>query len=173
MRKAPKSFQRTENTKNLQFKKIYGIIYTQNKKNNLKKEVITMKKLTKKEMFALMQEAFEAKVIPENADELAEFCAKEITALDNKAVKAKEYAAKKRAENDGLADVVLDALTGDFTVIDDIVAAILADGVEISKQKAVYRLTKLVEEGAAEKTQVTVPATEGKKARKVTAYRKV
>ena len=134
-----------------------------------------MKKVTKKEMFNLMLEIFVSRERPDDAtaDMCAQFCAKEIESLESKAVKAKEYAAKKRAENDTLTDVVLDALTGDYTLIDDIVAAILADGVEISKQKVVYRLTKLIEEGAAEKTQMTIPASEGKKSRKVTAYRKV
>lgn len=132
-----------------------------------------MKKLTKKEMFAMIQEAFSAKVIPENADELAAFCAAEIESLEKKAVKAKEYAAKKRAEADTLTDAVADALTGQFTVVDDILAELLADGVDTTKQKVVYRLSKLVESGAAEKTQVTIPASEGKKSRKVTAYRAV
>lgn len=132
-----------------------------------------MKKLTKKEMFALMQEAFAEKVIPDCADELADFCAKEIAALDHKAVKAKEYAAKRKADGDTLADAVLDTLTADFTVVDDIVAALLADGVDTTKSKVVYRLSKLIEAGNAEKTQVTVPAADGKKARKITAYRAV
>ena len=88
-------------------------------------------------------------------------------------MKAKEYAAKRKADGDTLADAVLDTLTGDFAVVDDIVAALLADGVDTTKSKVVYRLSKLIEAGSAEKTQITVPAADGKKARKITAYRAI
>ena len=39
--------------------------------------------------------------------------------------------------------------------------------------KVTYRLTKLVEAGDAEKTDVTVPGVDGAKARKVKAFRAV
>lgn len=130
-----------------------------------------MKKLTKKEMFTLMQEAFEAKVIPENAADLADFCAAEIESLDRKAAKAKEYAAKKKADSDALTEKVAEVLTAQYTPVDEVVAALEADGVEVTKQKVVYRLSKLVEAGTVEKTQQTIPGGDGKKSRKITVYR--
>ena len=131
-----------------------------------------MKKVTKKEMFTKMLETFVSRTLPDDAtaDMFAQFCAAEIDSLDKKAVKAKEYAAKKRAEADTLADAVADVLTAAPQTIDTIVAALEADGVETTKSKVIYRLSKLVESEVAVKSQVVIPAEEGKKARKVAAY---
>ena len=105
------------------------------------------------------------------AEALAAFAENEIALLDKKAAKAKERAAAKKAEADGLTDLVAAALTDEFQVIADIAAAVAESDADATVSKVTYRLGKLVEAGKAEKTQVTIPATEGSKARKVQAYR--
>ena len=66
---------------------------------------------------------------------------------------------------------VEDALTDEFQVIADIATAVAGVNADATVSKVTFRLTKLVEAGVAEKTQVTIPATETTKARKVQAYR--
>lgn len=103
------------------------------------------------------------------AEDLAAFAENEIVLLDKKAEKAKERAATKRAEGDALTDAVRDALTGEFEPIADIAARI--EGEDVTVSKITYRLGQLVKAGEAEKAQITIPATETTKMRKVMAYR--
>lgn len=100
---------------------------------------------------------------------LLAFAQKEIEQLDKKTAKAKETAAKKRTEADELMKAVEAALTDEFETIADIAARVDFEGATVSK--VTYRLTKLVETGVAEKTDVKVAATEDKKARTVKGYR--
>ena len=79
-------------------------------------------------------------------DALNAYCVNEIGLLDKKAAKAKETAAAKKAEKDELCVAVESVLTADYQTRQDIAAQI------------------------AEKTEVSVPGTDGK-ARKVVAYR--
>lgn len=130
-----------------------------------------MEKITKREMFEAIKETFETGTCKFDAATVMAFCDKEIASLDAKAVKAKERAAAKKAEADILMGQVEDALTGEFQTIADIATAVAAVNADATVSKITYRLTKLVESEIAEKTQVTVPATETTKARKVQAYR--
>ena len=130
-----------------------------------------MEKITKREMFEAIKETFETGSCKFDAAVVTAFCDKEIAALDSKAAKAKERAAAKKAEADVLMDQVKDALTGEFQVIADIAAAVAEVNADATVSKVTYRLGKLVESGDAEKTQVTIPATETTKARKVQAYK--
>ena len=132
-----------------------------------------MEKITKREMYEAIKETFETGSCKFDAATVTAFCDKEIAALDAKAAKAKERAAAKKAEADVLMGQVEDALTGDFQVIADIAAAVAEVNTDATVSKVTYRLGKLVEAGVAEKTQVTIPATETSKARKVQAYRAV
>ena len=132
-----------------------------------------MEKITKREMFEAIKETFETGSCKFDAATVVEFCDKEIASLDSKAAKAKERAAAKKAEADVLMDQVRDTLTGEFQTIADIAAAVAEVNADATVSKETYRLTKLVESGVAEKTQVTIPATETTKARKVQAYRLV
>ena len=116
-----------------------------------------MEKITKRAMFEAIKETFETGSCKFDAATVVEFCDKEIASLDSKAAKAKERAAAKKAEADGLTDLVA--------------AAVAESDADATVSKVTYRLGKLVEAGKAEKTQVTIPATEGSKARKVQAYR--
>ena len=132
-----------------------------------------MEKITKREMFEAIKETFETGTCKFDADTVTAFCDKEIASLDAKATKAKERAAAKKAEADILMGQVEDALTSEFQTIADIATAVAAVNPDSTVSKVTYRLTKLVEAGVAEKTQTTIPATEGTKARKVQAYKLV
>ena len=121
-------------------------------------------KITKKDNFnSLIELADKA-----GREDLVEFLNKEIASLEKKAAKAKAAAAEKRAAGDELKDVIASALTSEFASIADITAKVA--GEDVTSAKVSYRLTKLVEDGVAEKTEITIKE-EGKKARKQVQYR--
>ena len=130
-----------------------------------------MEKITKREMFEAIKETFETGTCKFDAATVMAFCDKEIASLDAKAAKAKERAAAKKAEADVLMDQVRDTLTGEFQTIADIAAAVAEVNADATVSRVTYRLTKLVEAGDAEKTDVSVPGVDGAKARKVKAFR--
>ena len=130
-----------------------------------------MEKITKREMFEAIKATFETGDCKFEPAVVMAFCDKEIASLDAKAAKAKERAAAKKAEADELMVQVREALTDEFQTIADIAAAVGEVNPDATVSKTTYRLTRLVEVGIAEKTQVTIPATDGGKARKVQAYR--
>ena len=131
-----------------------------------------MEKITKREMFEAIIEGVEAGSFKYDVEDIKAFCENEIALLDKKAAKAKEAAAKKRAEGDELTDAVRAALSADtFEPIADIAARIEGDDVTVAK--VTYRLTTLVKNGEAEKQEITITAGEGTKARKVQGYKKV
>lgn len=101
---------------------------------------------------------------------LAAFAENEIDLLDKKAAKAKERAAQKRAEGDELTVAVRAVMsTENFEPIADIAARITGDDVTVAK--VTYRLTQLVKNGEAEKSELTIPGGEGQKARKIQGYK--
>ena len=102
----------------------------------------------------------------ERKDEAVEFIDKQLELIASKAEKAKERAAKTKAEGDELRESVRAVLTEEFQTIDDIVAQVAEEGV--TKAKVTARLTQLVKTEMAEKDQVK--ADDG---RKVMAYRLV
>lgn len=132
-----------------------------------------MEKITKREMYEGIKAFVAGDACEIEIADIIAFCNKEIAALDTKAAKAKERAAAKKAEADVLMGQVEEALTDEFQVIADIAATVAEVNPDATVSKITYRLSKLVEAGVAEKTQVTIPATEGSKARKVQAYRAV
>ena len=87
-------------------------------------------------------------------DALKAFAENEIEQLDKKALKAKERAAAKRAEADELTDKVKAVLTEEYKTIAEIVIEL--DDEEVTAGKVTSRLTKLVNAGEAEKTDVKV-----------------
>ena len=128
-----------------------------------------MEKLTKRSVYEALLKMVETGTLEITEDELKTFCENEIALLDKKAEKAKERAATKRAEGDALTDAVRAVLTSEFEPIADIAARIEGDDVTVAKVQ--YRLGQLVKAGEAEKEQITIPATEGQKSRKIMAYR--
>ena len=132
-----------------------------------------MEKITKREMFEAIKATFETGDCKFEPAVVMAFCDKEIASLDAKAAKAKERAAAKKAEADELMVQVREALTGEYQTIADIAAAVAEVNADATVSKVTYRLTKLVEAGNAEKTDVAIPASEGSKARKVKAFRAI
>lgn len=132
-----------------------------------------MEKITKREMFEAIKETFETGSCKFDAEVVMAFCDKEIASLDAKAVKAKERAAAKRAEADELMTQVREALTEEFQTIADIATAVAEVNADATVSKVTYRLTRLVEAGEVEKTDVTIAGTDGGKARKVKAFRAI
>lgn len=133
----------------------------------------TVEKMTKKETFEMIIDLVSGLDV-EQVDTVIEFCEKEIAALDRKAEKAKETAAKKKAENDALLEVVYDALGEDeFETIAAIAKRVAEVEPESTVGKVQYRLTALAKEGRAEKSTIVIPATEDTKMRKVVGYRKI
>lgn len=132
-----------------------------------------MEKVTKREMY----EAIKASVVTGepckySVEMVAEFCDKEIAALDKRAEKAKERSAAKKVEADELMDKVAGVLTDEYQTIADIAGVLTAEDEDITVAKITYRLTKLVESGAVEKTQISIPGKEkGERARRVQAYK--
>lgn len=122
-------------------------------------------KMTKAMWFEEIKAVVEASDY-EKKDEAAEFIDKQLELIASKAEKARERAAKTKAEGDELREAVRAVLTEEFQTIDDIVAQVAEEGV--TKAKVTARLTQLVKAEMAEKDQIK--ADDG---RKVMAYRLV
>ena len=123
------------------------------------------KKTTKKDYYEMLKEiVLNANV--EGATELVEFIDKQVLLIDSKAEKAKARNAEKKANGDELREAVQNVLTDEFQTIDAIVSQI--EGEEITKAKITARLTSLVKNGIAEKTDV-----KDDEGRKLKAYKLV
>lgn len=105
-------------------------------------------------------------------DVLKEFAEKKLAQLDHRNEKAKERAAKKRAESDELLGVVLSYVTEEPQSREDITNAMIADGHDVTAGKVGYRLTALSKEddGRIVKQEATIPGVDGTKARRVMVY---
>lgn len=105
-----------------------------------------------------------------DADVIAAWAEKKIAQLDHKAAKAKETAAKKKAEGDALTDAVKEALGPEFETIADIAARI--EGEDVTVSKISYRLNALfkTEGSGVEKGEVVVKGEDGK-SRRLVGYR--
>ena len=120
-------------------------------------------KITKREMFeALVNYANGEHMAFEREDEmvvvmledLKAFAENEIELLDKKSAKAKERAMAKKAEVDELMDKVKAVLTNEYQSLADLVIAIGDEEVTTGKVQA--RLTKLINAGLVEKTDMKV-----------------
>ena len=123
------------------------------------------KKVTKRDYYEMLKEiVLNANI--EGTTELVEFIDKQVSLIDSKAEKAKVRNAEKKANGDELREVVQNVLTDEFQTIDAIVAQI--EGEEVTKAKVTARLTALVNNGIAEKTDV-----KDDEGRKLKAYKLV
>ena len=127
-------------------------------------------KITKRERFESIKALVKAVGPVEGVDieGIVAFCDKEIVALDNRAAKAKERAAEKRAEGDELQAAVFEALTDELSTRQDVTDRI--DGEDVTVAKVGYRLSQLVKAGKAVKEEITVAGEDGKNKR-IAAYR--
>ena len=126
-------------------------------------------KLTKKDKLTAIIATLKGESTDIAVDELVAYCENEIELLDKKAAKAKETAAKKKAENDELTDVIASLLTDELQTTADITAQI--DDEDVTVHKVSYRLTQLTTAERAIKEEVSIPGKDGTKARKIAAYR--
>ena len=123
------------------------------------------KKVTKRDYYEMLKEiVLNANV--EGTTELVEFIDKQVSSIDSKAEKAKARNAEKKANGDELREVVQNVLTDEFQTIDVIASQI--EGEEVTKAKITARLTSLVKNGIAEKTDV-----KDDEGRKLKAYKLV
>lgn len=109
-------------------------------------------KMTKTKWFEEIKEVVVMAAECEHQEEMIEFINKQIELLEAKAEKAKERAAKTKAEGDALRDAVEALLTGEFQSADEITAQL--EGEDITKAKVVARLTQLVRAEIADKEQM-------------------
>lgn len=131
------------------------------------------KKFTKRDVLVAMANGVQTGDYGDiTVEDIVAYCENEIALLDKKAVKAKERQAAKKAEGDALTDAVKAALGNDFETR-DVIAARVAEtfGEEATVSKVGYRLAQLVKDGAAENTDIKIPATETTKARTVKGYK--
>lgn len=126
-------------------------------------------KVTKKNvlnvLYTLIEDNFEAQDgdVTVTAEDLRNYIDTTLDQLNAKNEKAKERAAKKRAEGDELLAVVEGLLTDEYQTGDEIAAQIT--DADVTRPKVTARLTKLIKAGKAHKAEAK---TEGGK--KVMVY---
>ena len=128
--------------------------------------------VTKRELYTAIREIFEnteTSIGDVTPDMVIEFCDKEIAALDRRAEKARENAAKRKAEGDDMTEAVYAALTDEFATISAI--ALATDFEDVTVGKVQSRLKTLVDSNRAEKQEITVE--ENGKSRKVMGFRRI
>ena len=110
-------------------------------------------KITKKDFYGALIELVEGMetVGVYDAKDVKEFLEKQVAQIDAKAAKAKERAAKAKAEGDELTKAVEAVITGKFQTADAITEQV--DFEDVTKSKVVARLTKLVAAGKVVKEQ--------------------
>ena len=108
--------------------------------------------MTKKEFYERMIEVLEGIDNLEDKEELINFNQKQLDLTNNKAERAKERAAEKRAEGDELRNTIKSVLTNEFQTVDEIFEKVEKEGV--TRAKVISRIGQLVKNGDADKTEV-------------------
>lgn len=108
-------------------------------------------KMTKVDYFEQLAGIVEASDV-ENKEDILKFIQGSIETLENRKRAAQERAEKKKNEPDELADAVKAVLSEELQTADDIAAQI--EGEDVTKQKVVARLTKMVNAGIVRKDSV-------------------
>ena len=122
-------------------------------------------KVTKKNvlnvLYTLIEDGFEAQDgdVTVTAEDLRNYIDTTLDQLNAKNEKAKERAAKKRAEGDELLAVVEGLLTDEYQTGDEIAAQITDE--DVTRPKVTARLTKLIRANKAHKAEAKTE--EGKK----------
>ena len=109
--------------------------------------------MTNKEKFEVIGSVF-ATIDHDAKDEILEFVQTQIESLEHRNAKAKENAAKKRAEGDALKDTLEGMLTDEAITVGDILET-LGDET-LTSAKIVSRMSQLVKAGKAAKETVKV-----------------
>ena len=108
-------------------------------------------KMTKVDYFEQLAGIVEASDV-ENKEDILKFIQSSIETLENRKRAAQERAEKKKNEPDELADAIKAVLSEELQTADDIAAQI--EGEDVTKQKVVARLTKMVNAGTVRKDSV-------------------
>lgn len=108
-------------------------------------------KMTKVDYFEQLAGIVEASDV-DNKEDILKFIQGSIETLENRKRAAQERAEKKKNEPDELADAVKAVLSEELQTADDIAAQI--EGEDVTKQKVVARLTKMVNAGTVRKDSV-------------------
>ena len=108
-------------------------------------------KMTKIDCFEQLAGIVEASDV-ENKEDILKFIQSSIETLENRKRAAQERAEKKKSEPDELAEAVKAVLSEELHTADDIAAQI--EGEDVTKQKVVARLTKMVNAGIVRKDSV-------------------
>ena len=108
-------------------------------------------KMTKIDCFEQLAGIVEASDV-ENKEDILKFIQSSIETLENRKRAAQERAEKKKNEPDELADAIKAVLSEELQTADDIAAQI--EGEDVTKQKIVARLTKMVNAGIVRKDSV-------------------
>lgn len=122
------------------------------------------KKMTKKNYFEELKNIVEG-TESEIKGELIYFIESQIASIDNKAEKARERAAAKKAEGDALREAVKSVLTNELQTADEIFGQLEGEDLTVAKVRA--RLTQLVNLGEAEKADVKTEDNKTRKAYKI------
>ncbi|MCM1324773.1 MAG: hypothetical protein NC218_11695 [Acetobacter sp.] len=133
-------------------------------------------KTTKRETLAVLAEliaaARDASIEGFDFTALEAYVDKEVEGLEKKAEQARKRAAKKKDAGDQMRDTLYGLLTTEHQTIPDLLPK-MQEAMEdetISAQKLTARLKQLVDLGRVTKTEVTIPATEDTKSRRVMGY---
>lgn len=125
-------------------------------------------KITNKSRYAAIINALTGALTDIETDELVDFCERQIASIERKSEKARERAAEQRKVSDELAERIASLLTEEPQTLGELTAAIGDE--DITPSKVSSRCSKLLKEGRADKTEVTVPGVDGGKSRKLVAY---
>lgn len=131
--------------------KFFGIINIQKKRKIIKEkkgETKMEKKITHSEIYGIIKEAMADNAL------VVEFCDSQIEKLANKAAKAKERAAEKRAAGDELYAAVIGCVGTDPVTADTVLGMLEGDDLTLAKVRA--RLSQGVTNGVLAKESIKV-----------------
>lgn len=129
-------------------------------------------KFTKAQMFEAIVAAFTGAEIPADAvmptaDDIVEFCHNQMANLETAKAAAKRRNEAKKAEPDTLRDAVFAVIAAAEEPMTASEVVLALNDEEASMGKVSNRLTKLVNEGMAFKTQATLKDDAGKTTRRM------
>lgn len=126
--------------------------------------------LNKEKKFEKIMEVLQIYVGEEMPNDYYNFLEDEIALLKKRSNKAKEKREERSKENNELAEKILSCLENDkFLPVNEILERL--EDSDLTSQKVIYRLTKLVEDDLVEKQQVQIPPTETVRGRKAMGYK--
>lgn len=116
--------------------------------------------VTKREVFVAVREYFAngeaTEVAGIDVETILDVIDKTVEQLDKKNEASKKRAAEKRAQGDEVRAAVEAVLTAEVQTIDEIVAKVEVEGVEITRNKVIARLSQLRKAGKVDSADMKV-----------------